>query len=600
MVWTSVFRGRSIYDRRESDQLLNRGAASGNGSGVHTASADSPAVIPISSELHALSDFDPSTVRSDTAVQSSTPSVAESSSTAPVSSPDTGYLVHDLLKGLEVSFGIEASQLERKAIENARAEAEKGLPRHDLEPNEGLEVEKVLAHGASHVFADWMRRVRQRIEGAIQVESERVGKQLIALDQQLLRYRYSLEELVMSRAALERADSDDEREAAESAKAPKRRLAYASRLDSVAFWIFCAILVLADFVANVPVFNELLPSSPIATQALQNFETNAAAVPQSYGWTTFWARLTMHLDASILAFSIVLFLVILGHFFGSSLRTIVALHRTESHIDDELLLRHKRQPRLVAWGSLTGIVIIVAVLFMARDRIAATSGDRLQAAQTALTNASRQLADAQTQRDLRRIEQLDLERQKLEASVPVLQARHDYALTIASINLPIGALNLVLALCAALLAYLHQSESLEVDGQRLPRSVAARQTFTSCREDVEQGRGRICELASDIDTRIKRIHHLIDSRPLLEPEAKLERLRGIIPIFRTENSRSRGLDARSIRAFLIPPEDMVPDTHVQSPFRVPDLFVESQERYGVLQDEFRSLERDRIASTVRG
>jgi hypothetical protein len=373
-------------------------------------------------------------------------------------------------------------------------------------------------------------------------------------------------------------------------------VAYAAQLGTIPFWIFCTILVLADFVANVPVFNELLPSSPVGAQALQNIETNAAANPETYGWTTFWARLGMQLDASILAFSVVLFLVVLGHFFGAALRTIVALHRARPVVDDELLLKHRHQPAVVAWLSLAGILTIVTVLFLARAGIESASRERLARVEASVTAKRQQLAEAQQRNDPTIVQQLEVERQTLEGLMPVLRARHEYAVAIASINWPIAALNLVLALCAALLAYQHKSESLELDPAHSAQAPGARERYRLVRSEVESERGAICGVVSVIDTRIKRIRHLGESRPLLRADGKAERLRSIIPMFRAENARARGLDTRSILAFQAPVPDIIPVVD-ESAFQLPDVFDASLNRYGELQAEFLRLERERVAAT---
>lgn len=593
----------SLYDRRKSDAADSHAT---NGNGTHAAAtavatlADAPRAIDVATEPIPRHDAAAKNGKSNrwfgifagrTAATEPTAGAADAEA---AEGPATGHVVHDLLKGLEVSFGIEAGQVEKDAIESARAWAEKGLPRHDMEANGQLEVERMLAHRASRAFTDWARRVRDRFEGAIQSESEQVGSGLITLEQRLLRYRYLLDDLRESRAAATQAESEDERRAAEAARAPRRRVAYASRLGTIPFWFFCTILVLADFVANVPVFNELLPSSPVAAQAIQNIETNAAANPGSYGWTTFWARLGMQLDATILAFSVVLFLVVLGHFFGASLRTIVALHRARPNVDEELLHRHRHQPTVVAWLSFIGIVTICSVLFLARDRIEEASRARLARAEAAVVAKRQEVSDAQARNDATQVQQLDVERQTLEAQIPVLRARHEYAVSIAAINWPILALNLVLALCAALLAYQHQSESLELDATHTAQAPPARERYSKSRTAVEEERGAICALTSEIDTSLKRVLHLSEARPLLRAEGKAERLRGVIPLFRAENARARGMDPRSILAFQAPVPEVIPAID-DSALGLPEEYEESVKRYGELQGQFLELEGKREA-----
>jgi hypothetical protein len=541
---------------------------------------------------------DPSLFGSGPATSDEAPS-AESASAGGVPPSDSGggapphesgLAVHDLIKGLDVSFGIEASQLDREAIAAARAHADKGLPHHDREGK--IEVEDFLAHRASGVLADWARRARTRIEGAIQVESEAIGKQLVSQEELLLRYRYLLDDLKHSKASLTAAAAADEATAAEIARAPKRRLAYIPLVGFWAFWIFCIILVAADFVANVPVFNELLPSSPQAIDALDKIETNAAANPLTYGQKIFWARFIMHLDASILAFSVILFLVILAHFVGRSLRTLTALHRSEAYVDEELIVRHRHQPLLVAWAGTAGVMMIVAVLFVARGGMASASLGRLERARTAVMETRTQL---EQQNDPTRIKELQIRLQDREAIERLLQNRHDYATSITALNWPILLLNLALAICAGLLGYLHHAESLEVDPARASLTRPARDRHSAAIAALQGARGQFCDLQSEIDGRIRRVHHLAESRPLLNAEGKAERLRSVIPLFRAENARARGLDTRSIRAFGPPPEISL-NGELQAGFRIPQLFAESRDRNERLRAEFEKLEREREAA----
>jgi hypothetical protein len=193
------------------------------------------------------------------------------------------------------------------------------------------------------------------------------------------------------------------------------------------------------------------------------------------------------------------------------------------------------------------------------------------------------------------VQQLEVERQTLEGLVPVARARHEYSVAIASINWPIAALNLVLALCAALLAYQHQSENLELDPTHSAQGPGARERYRRLRWEVDAERGAICAGVSVIDTRIRRIKHLAESRPLSRADARAERLRGVIPMFRAENARARGLDTRSILAFQSPVPDVIPVVD-DSAFALPDVYEQSLTRYVELQRQFLELEREREAA----
>ena len=509
----------------------------------------------------------------------------------------TGHLVYDLLKGLDVGFGIEAAQLEREAITAAREWAEKGLPRHDLEPSGPLDVEVTLARRGAQVFAGWVRQVRARMNGAIQQETERLGTHLVRLEQQMLRYRLLLDSLRATRRDLAVAEAEDVQAEVEAARAPKRRLTYERHMGAIGYWLLLACLVAADFVANVPVFNELLPASATADLALRNLETNASATPLWYGLKSFFGKLVIHPEATILAFTVILFLVFLGHQAGASLRTIVALHGTESKVADDLLLHHKRRPFLPAWASIIGVLAIVGVLFAARQKIEPAARARLESAQVRLDSATSRLAAAQAAGDPQRVQELDLERQQIQATIGPLQARHEYTQTVSNANVPIAVLNLVLALVAGIAAYQHQSEVMEVEPARSPAAVAARTRYTTARAAVDEVRHGICELSTQFDQGATRIQHLLDSRPLLESDGKIQRLRRVIPSFRAENQRARGMDQQSIRAFQQPVPEVIPDIDLAEPFRAPDGLPSALERYADLRTQFAALERDREAAT---
>ncbi|HEX6058759.1 MAG TPA: hypothetical protein VFZ11_07045, partial [Gemmatimonadaceae bacterium] len=269
----------------------------------------------------------------------------------------------DPVTSSEVSLGYDISGLEKEASSLAREWAEKGLPRHDLASSGRLEVEEMLERRAVEVYMRWVNRVRRRMGDAIHEESERVGARLVALEEQILRYRHRIDALRASRRELADAEAGDAEAATRAASEPKKRLAYHSSMGRVAFWLFMPLLVLADFVANVPVFNELLPSPAQADRVLANWVADGADSPLGYGLRTFFGRLVLHLDATVLAFSVILFLVFMGHILGGSLRTLVALGGSDAQVDDRLLHEHRRRPVIPAWASFVAIVATLTVLY---------------------------------------------------------------------------------------------------------------------------------------------------------------------------------------------------------------------------------------------
>src|SRR5688500_3670558 len=143
MNWPTGLRRWTPYYGRKADATESHGSNGTNGTApAARAAADVQRPLAVATEHNT----------PDSGNGTAAPAAVATETPAP--SAGTGHVVHDLLKGLEVSFDIEAAQLEREAAETARSWAEKGLPRHDLEVNGRLDVEDMLAHRTSHVFSD--------------------------------------------------------------------------------------------------------------------------------------------------------------------------------------------------------------------------------------------------------------------------------------------------------------------------------------------------------------------------------------------------------------------------------------------------------------
>ena len=501
----------------------------------------------------------------------------------------------DVATSTDISFGYDISGLEKEASTLAREWAEKGLPRHDLAPSGRLEVEELLERRAVEVYMRWVNRVRRRTTDAIQQESERLGARLVGLEEQLLRYKHRIEALRTGRRELAEAEVGDAEAAAKASSEPKKRLAYNSSMGRVAFWLFMPLLVLADFVANVPVFNELLPSPASADRVLANWVADGADSPLGYGVRTFFGRLVLHLDATVLAFSVILFLVFLGHVLGGSLRTLVALGGSEARVDDRLLHEHRRRPVIPAWAAFVGIVATLTVLYAARAGIEPAAEARLAQTEAQVARADSLLAVARATSDLDAVATVTAERNGLLEVRAEREKRAEYAAAVGRMNLPVLGLNIVLVLCAMVAAYLRQSEKLEYEAERVARAPAARTRAVALRQAVEEQRARVLATSAEVDGGFQRLAHLAEARPLAEAESRAERLRSVVPRWRSENARWRGLDTRDVRAFEGAAVLTLPEVDVAERFAVPARIVEDREKYERLERELVALERDREA-----
>ena len=508
---------------------------------------------------------------------------------------ESGYLLHDILKGLEVSFGIEAAQVEREAVDVGRQWAQSGLPRHDIQPAGKLEPEEALEQRARGVFAEWCRRVRTRLADAVAGEAEKVSAAVLLLEQQVMSYRVKLDQLRGGHRDLLAAITDDEARARELANGPRRRIAYGGTMGMVAFWLLIGLLTMCDFFANAPVFQELLPSSAYADRVIEEWEADNSESPWSYGVGSLFARLVVHLDATILALGVVVFLVFLADVAGKSARTLVATHATDVRLSADLLHDHRRRPVIPLLLGITGILATILVLYVARARIEPMAEARLALAAENVARADSGIAAAREAQDATLLDEWHARRIEALKIHEARDKRLSYAKAIAAMNTPVMFLNFVLVFCAALAGYLKQSENMEYDAAPPRKADAARERLQSARQAVESQRALVCDTMNRLDGAIQRVRYLAGAGRFVDPSGKADRLRRVVPLFRSENARSRGLDPRDILAFrTFTPLDL-PPADLSQPVQVPEKFAEGLERREAAEREFRTLERDREA-----
>jgi hypothetical protein len=87
-----------------------------------------------------------------------------------------------------------------------------------------------------------------------------------------------------------------------------------------------------------------------------------------------------------------------------------------------------------------------------------------------------------------------------------------------------------------------------------PNSAELRRHLHELRTESVRRRDAIVAMNADIEGELARAEYLLASRPLRGWEAKAERLHGVVPRFRSENARRRGVDTANIAAFTRPPK----------------------------------------------
>jgi hypothetical protein len=74
--------------------------------------------------------------------------------------------------------------------------------------------------------------------------------------------------------------------------------------------------------------------------------------------------------------------------------------------------------------------------------------------------------------------------------------------------------------------------------------------------------------------------------PLAEWSAKVDRLEGVLPLFRGENARLRGMDPASILSFAVKPTLSLPIVEAERGFPEPTDFARLKEEFAVCRRDF--------------
>jgi len=542
-----------------------------NGNGRHDSSAESsfnPALIPptlFEKDFGASGGHPPSTPPELSGQHARADVDAEPDSDESSPGPDNQNVVHHVLKGLDVWFKIEVSGLEREATHQAVSWAERGLPRHDLDTAEALDVEQVLAHRANEVYWTWIRKARRRIDAAISRENRRISDALERATVAFDAYR-----------GIERALSElSPRKPAAKADPPQASaITLTTASDDVArlaerslhwwFWPLSLGLIVAEFIANAPIFTELFPSSLEIETRVNDWLINDKASVVWLGLRKLGIQLLASPEPAILALAIVTFFLFLGHSFGESARTWVVARRAHPLISDRRRSELVRQARPVAVACALGIMITVAVLFWARHGVQTVADQRLVSASGQVTAAEEALTRAQQESN---DTQITDSREKYWRALDERDhrvRRAEYAASISRLNWPILGLNVVLVIVATVAGYFRSDLVVKRDcGDEAPAAALVPAEVVDLKPRLALLRCSLAERRSEIAGSIDRAELsyaraqlLVHCDPTAQHEAFAERLRSVVSLFRAENAKARCLDTRDIRAFQKPPASL--------------------------------------------
>jgi hypothetical protein len=473
---------------------------------------------------------------------------------------DEGNGVHAITKKTDYWFNRELFDLEQEAKRLAADWAEKGLPRHDVERVGVLEPEQVLGMKCLELFRQWHRRVRVKMQDHIQSASASLNR-LIGESRAEIN--------ALDATACERKNTSVQIESLQQFKeSDPPRVGY-DRIfkSSIGFWIFAAILAMAEFTANFPVFRLLLPMDSTLVQLASTLGEAAEAHTWLAGPLVLFQDILLHFEAFLVALIAVVILVLLGKTSGSSLRSIIAFRASEAPMAATTIRAHRRQHVTIFVIGLLGIVAVLSFMYFSRAQIAATAQSRVRADSVSLKQALLQQQEAGSD-----LAKAPAAMQRVNDATRTLRQHLDdaaYAETVQRINNAIVWLNIGLVLAAMTLGFVYKKEDLtDRQGEHPSLKPLRKKLHDLEREALAHARaGRIAMSAAAAE--LGRINHLLESHPLRDWQGKQDRLQSVILQFRGENARLRGLDPANVIAFAQPSRIVFPDLDENEEMRRP-------------------------------
>jgi hypothetical protein len=489
-------------------------------------------------------------------------------------------VVYAITKKTDFWFDREVFVIERDAKREAADWAEHGLPRHDLERVDPLEVELVLGNRCVELFRQWVGRVRTRMRDAINEEAEFIASQTSALEA-------SIDRLGTLRDTSKRSEEEiGYLMKKEHEEHPP--LGFEPIVTNPLFFPTLAVLLVAvEFFANFPLFRLLLPLHSALAAAAKEAVLNVG--DQWYAGLALWWKMTAwHVEAAVVSLAVVVVLVVFGKSVGQSVRLLAAMRTKDHPLAAGSLASARRQAWTVVIACVLGSGMVITALFWARSQIVVAAQDRV--ATTARNLDSLRVAQSNLPRGA--IAQMSSLTQSIRDQERTLEVHRDdfgYAQTVQTNNMAILLLNIGLVLAAGLVGFLSAKFKLTNQFGADPRIAELREKQARIDADLRTELANGYQSMTAANAGIGRVQHLIRSSPLEQWPAKAKRLAGVIPLFRADNARLRGLDSASILAFRQPPPLDLPTFEAEKGFEEPADFAALKDRYSHARLQFTRL-----------
>jgi hypothetical protein len=455
---------------------------------------------------------------------------------------DIGAGLHEVIKSTDFWFNYQLSLLEKFAVTEAVEWAKAGIPRQGA-PLEGeLPIETSLKARASEIFQEWIGRIKRRVQDSIQAAYAEAGDKIVQFRHVVAQLERSTVEINTTESAIRDRD--------EALRNQQKTFGAPALLNKWSYVGLFILLAIIDWIANVPIFSELLPAEFGSRQIWQQLAIAAEKSGATGGIKMVWHRFLFHPDVSIFALGVVVFLMLMAHFEGEAIRRWIVFNPDDEPLLAPTLRAHRRQTFTPMIAALVGMFLAISFLYLSRSKLIEATTIGLNQAQHDVEDGERKVAEAKSpQGDLNKVPELQQRLNQVKSNLDDWRERERFARDIGTMNKPILLLNIVLALTALTAAYCAAKPNV-VEGKLVdPLIPELKSRLSSLRLEVVNQRQLLRTLDASVQTSISRAKYLAGTRPLTEWEAKAQRLNAVVTLFRAENARARGVDPESIIAF---------------------------------------------------
>ena len=422
-------------------------------------------------------------------------------------------------------------RLREEARRTARADAAHDVPGPDATtpPDSEMELQERCRALFQRWFTEQRRKTAQGIAAAEERASEKLGQISLGID----RFQRFTNELIRLkvRYSLRKEEVTDE---LQDDRTSRRRA-----IPTPVYAVALVFLGMVEFFANAPVFAALLPRDPLTERQIR------VLTETSEGWFAGLERAMAHLifrpEATLLAAGVIIFLLVLCHFFGASLRELV-MQRERKERRYTVQARSAMENTVPLILTTVGIVLVLGVLYDARVTLGEVGQERYEQDIAQVQEYQREAGWLRVDGELLAANELTNRADDMQEAAIELR---EYSQSMARMTFPILLLNLTLVLCAICAAYFHRRDARKEHFNESPFE-DQREEFIERAETVASETSK--QLA-DVVRDIREMKAFSTMGPMMDWPSVVHQLESVITLYRSENGRARGIDPRSIPAF---------------------------------------------------